>query len=154
MHGYLISSVFATQFAIHLHRVTNTIRADFLITVAHVLEKNEDEILTMRHFGHKQLDDLVDSLMKIGFLPDRPHGPDDQGGPEKPQAPAFHAGPRRADLRPPSRRNRRLISTKSGCYRSPSRSRAMIVLRISVVPAPISSSLASRTMRPMGESFR
>ena len=60
-------------------RAYNCLKRSGLMTVGQVLEKSEDELLTLRNFGQKSYDELKAKLLDYGFLQ-----PDADGG-----APAF-----------------------------------------------------------------
>jgi len=49
-------------------RAYNCLRRSGLITVAHVLEKSEEELLALRNFGRKSYDELRDKLDELGLL--------------------------------------------------------------------------------------
>ena len=46
----------------------NCLKRSGLMTVGQVLEKNEDELLSLRNFGRKSYDELRDKLVEMGFL--------------------------------------------------------------------------------------
>jgi DNA-directed RNA polymerase subunit alpha len=49
-------------------RAYNCLKRSGLMTVGQVLEKNEDELLSLRNFGRKSYDELRDKLVEMGFL--------------------------------------------------------------------------------------
>jgi DNA-directed RNA polymerase subunit alpha len=49
-------------------RAYNCLKRSGLMTVGQVLEKNEDELLSLRNFGRKSYDELRDKLIELGFL--------------------------------------------------------------------------------------
>lgn len=49
-------------------RAYNCLKRSGLMTVGQVLEKSEDELLTLRNFGQKSYDELKDKLLDHGFL--------------------------------------------------------------------------------------
>jgi DNA-directed RNA polymerase subunit alpha len=49
-------------------RAYNCLKRSGLMTVGQVLEKSEDELLTLRNFGQKSYDELKDKLIEFGFL--------------------------------------------------------------------------------------
>ncbi len=50
-------------------RAYNCLRRSGLMTVGHVLEKSEEELLSLRNFGRKSYDELKDKLDELGLLP-------------------------------------------------------------------------------------
>jgi DNA-directed RNA polymerase subunit alpha len=56
-------------------RAYNCLKRSGLMTVGAVLEKSEDELLSLRNFGRKSYDELRDKLAEMGLLPP----PDDRG---------------------------------------------------------------------------
>jgi len=50
-------------------RAYNCLRRSGLITVGHVLQKSEEELLALRNFGRKSYDELRDKLDELGLLP-------------------------------------------------------------------------------------
>jgi DNA-directed RNA polymerase subunit alpha len=66
-------------------RAYNCLKRNGLVSVGQVLEKSEDELLSMRNLGREAYDDLVDKLIEAGFLPRRPDSPDDGDGPDGPE---------------------------------------------------------------------
>jgi DNA-directed RNA polymerase subunit alpha len=50
-------------------RAYNCLRRSGLMTVGHVLEKSEEELLSLRNFGRKSYDELKDKLNEMGLLP-------------------------------------------------------------------------------------
>jgi DNA-directed RNA polymerase subunit alpha len=49
-------------------RAYNCLKRSGLMTVGQVLEKSEDELLSLRNFGRKSYDELRDKLISMGFL--------------------------------------------------------------------------------------
>src|SRR5207248_1367754 len=49
-------------------RAYNCLKRSGLMTVGQVLEKSEDELLSLRNFGRKSYDELRDKLVEMGFL--------------------------------------------------------------------------------------
>jgi DNA-directed RNA polymerase subunit alpha len=49
-------------------RAYNCLKRTGLMTVGQVLEKSEDELLSLRNFGRKSYDELRDRLIELGFL--------------------------------------------------------------------------------------
>ena len=49
-------------------RAYNCLKRSGLMTVGQVLEKAEDELLSLRNFGRKSYDELRDRLFELGFL--------------------------------------------------------------------------------------
>jgi|CXWL01.1.fsa_nt_gi DNA-directed RNA polymerase subunit alpha len=56
-------------------RAYNCLKRSGLMTVGAVLEKSEDELLSLRNFGRKSYDELRDKLAEMGLLPP----PEDRG---------------------------------------------------------------------------
>jgi DNA-directed RNA polymerase subunit alpha len=50
-------------------RAYNCLKRSGLMTVGQVLEKSEDELLTLRNFGRKSYDELKTRLRELGYLP-------------------------------------------------------------------------------------
>jgi DNA-directed RNA polymerase subunit alpha len=50
-------------------RAYNCLKRSGLMTLGQVLEKNEDELLSLRNFGRKSYDELKTRLRELGFLP-------------------------------------------------------------------------------------
>lgn len=50
-------------------RAYNCLRRSGLMAVGHVLEKSEEELLSLRNFGRKSYDELKDKLNELGLLP-------------------------------------------------------------------------------------
>lgn len=50
-------------------RAYNCLRRSGLMTVGHVLEKGEEELLSLRNFGRKSYEELRDKLNEMGLLP-------------------------------------------------------------------------------------
>ena len=50
-------------------RAYNCLKRSGLMTVGAVLEKSEEELLSLRNFGRKSYDELRDKLISLGFLP-------------------------------------------------------------------------------------
>ena len=62
-------------------RAYNCLKRSGLMTVGAVLEKSEDELLSLRNFGRKSYDELRDKLAEMGLLPPpEEHGDDYDGG--------------------------------------------------------------------------
>ncbi len=57
-------------------RAYNCLKRSGLMTVGQVLEKAEDELLSLRNFGRKSYDELRDRLFELGFL--APEGPKEE----------------------------------------------------------------------------
>src|SRR5207237_3598348 len=55
-------------------RAYNCLKRSGLMTVGQVLEKSEDELLSLRNFGRKSYDELRDKLVEMGFLDAQPEG--------------------------------------------------------------------------------
>jgi DNA-directed RNA polymerase subunit alpha len=49
-------------------RAYNCLKRSGLMTVGQVLEKSEDELLSLRNFGRKSYDELREKLVELGFL--------------------------------------------------------------------------------------
>jgi DNA-directed RNA polymerase subunit alpha len=49
-------------------RAYNCLKRSGLMTVGSVLEKSEDELLSLRNFGRKSYDELRDKLVELGLL--------------------------------------------------------------------------------------
>ncbi len=49
-------------------RAYNCLKRSGLMTVGQVLEKSEDELLTLRNFGQKSYDELKGRLTEFGYL--------------------------------------------------------------------------------------
>ena len=49
-------------------RAYNCLKRSGLMTVGTVLEKSEDELLSLRNFGRKSYDELRDKLVELGLL--------------------------------------------------------------------------------------
>ncbi len=82
-------------------RAYNCLKRSGLMTVGQVLEKSEDELLSLRNFGRKSYDELRDKLIELGFLQPGEEGMEEEGpeGDHRPQpaaprgpAPALRAG--------------------------------------------------------------
>jgi DNA-directed RNA polymerase subunit alpha len=56
-------------------RAYNCLRRSGLMTVGQVLEKSEEELLSLRNFGRKSYEELKDKLNELGLLP--PEQPED-----------------------------------------------------------------------------
>lgn len=50
-------------------RAYNCLRRSGLMTIGQVLEKSEEELLSLRNFGRKSYDELRDNLNELGMLP-------------------------------------------------------------------------------------
>ncbi|MGH7621796.1 MAG: DNA-directed RNA polymerase subunit alpha, partial [Gemmatimonadaceae bacterium] len=62
-------------------RAYNCLKRSGLMTVGQVLEKSEDELLSLRNFGRKSYDELRDKLIELNLLsPDSGDENDGQGG--------------------------------------------------------------------------
>ncbi|MBI4570375.1 MAG: hypothetical protein HY723_00360 [Chloroflexi bacterium] len=56
-------------------RAYNCLKRSGLMTVGQVLEKSEEELLTLRNFGQKSYDELKEKLIQFGYLqPDAGNG--------------------------------------------------------------------------------
>jgi len=53
-------------------RAYNCLKRSGLMTVGQVLEKSEDELLSLRNFGRKSYDELKERLIELGFLQPEP----------------------------------------------------------------------------------
>jgi DNA-directed RNA polymerase subunit alpha len=53
-------------------RAYNCLKRSGLMTVGQVLEKNEDELLSLRNFGRKSYEELKERLIELGFLQPEP----------------------------------------------------------------------------------
>ncbi|MDZ7727740.1 MAG: DNA-directed RNA polymerase subunit alpha C-terminal domain-containing protein [Dehalococcoidia bacterium] len=49
-------------------RAYNCLKRSGLMTVGQVLEKSEDELLSLRNFGRKSYDELRDRLIELGYV--------------------------------------------------------------------------------------
>ncbi|MDQ6772829.1 MAG: DNA-directed RNA polymerase subunit alpha [Candidatus Dormibacteraeota bacterium] len=49
-------------------RAFNCLKANDITTVGQLLEKKEDELLSLRNFGHKSLDEIKEKLVEKGFV--------------------------------------------------------------------------------------
>lgn len=72
-------------------RAYNCLKRSGLMTVGQVLEKSEDELLSLRNFGRKSYDELKERLVELGFLEpselptgDRDYGDLDDSGADEP----------------------------------------------------------------------
>jgi DNA-directed RNA polymerase subunit alpha len=62
-------------------RAYNCLKRSGLMTVGQVLEKSEDELLSLRNFGRKSYDELRDKLIELGLLQPGPdEGDEGMGG--------------------------------------------------------------------------
>ncbi|MBI5288464.1 MAG: DNA-directed RNA polymerase subunit alpha, partial [Chloroflexi bacterium] len=61
-------------------RAYNCLKRSGLMTVGAVLEKSEDELLSLRNFGRKSYDELRDKLAEMGLLPPPEERGDDYDG--------------------------------------------------------------------------
>jgi DNA-directed RNA polymerase subunit alpha len=59
-------------------RAYNCLKRSGLMTVGQVLEKSEDELLTLRNFGQKSYEELKARLVEYGYLQARDAEPDDE----------------------------------------------------------------------------
>ena len=55
-------------------RAYNCLKRSGLMTVGQVLEKSEDELLSLRNFGRKSYDELRDKLVEMNLLSPQPEG--------------------------------------------------------------------------------
>ncbi len=62
-------------------RAYNCLKRSGLMTVGQVLEKSEDELLSLRNFGRKSYDELRERLVELGFL--EPSALSSNGGEEE-----------------------------------------------------------------------
>ncbi|TAK65607.1 MAG: DNA-directed RNA polymerase subunit alpha [Dehalococcoidia bacterium] len=60
-------------------RAYNCLKRSGLMTVGSVLEKSEDELLSLRNFGRKSYDELRDKLVELGLLPPAVEGIEPNG---------------------------------------------------------------------------
>jgi hypothetical protein len=58
-------------------RAYNCLKRSGLMTVGQVLEKSEDELLTLRNFGQKSYDELKAKLSELGYI--QPRSESDNG---------------------------------------------------------------------------
>ena len=58
-------------------RAYNCLKRSGLMTVGQVLEKSEDELLSLRNFGRKSYDELRDKLVEMNLLSPQPEGHDE-----------------------------------------------------------------------------
>jgi DNA-directed RNA polymerase subunit alpha len=82
-------------------RAYNCLKRSGLMTVGSVLEKSEDELLSLRNFGRKSYDELRDKLVELGLLPPAVEGVEPNGSVpigRAPQPPAEREEPE--DLSP------------------------------------------------------
>jgi DNA-directed RNA polymerase subunit alpha len=75
-------------------RAYNCLKRSGLMTVGAILEKSEEELLSLRNFGRKSYDELKDKLLEMGFL--RLGELESEGGASAPVATTS----RRVDLEP------------------------------------------------------
>ncbi len=61
-------------------RAYNCLKRSGLMTVGAVLEKSEDELLSLRNFGRKSYDELKDKLIELGLLTPSDDEEDGAGG--------------------------------------------------------------------------
>jgi DNA-directed RNA polymerase subunit alpha len=61
-------------------RAYNCLKRSGLMTVGAVLEKSEDELLSLRNFGRKSYDELRDKLIELGLLQPSDESDDGYGG--------------------------------------------------------------------------
>ncbi|MEX2247443.1 MAG: DNA-directed RNA polymerase subunit alpha [Dehalococcoidia bacterium] len=61
-------------------RAYNCLKRSGLMTVGQVLEKSEDELLSLRNFGRKSYDELRDRLIEMGLLQPGERGDDEDFG--------------------------------------------------------------------------
>ena len=59
-------------------RAYNCLKRSGLMTVGQVLEKSEDELLTLRNFGRKSYDELKNRLIELGYLEPEAEEPDEE----------------------------------------------------------------------------
>ena len=80
-------------------RAYNCLKRSGLMTVGQVLEKSEDELLSLRNFGRKSYDELRDKLVELGLLPAESRD-EDAGGAPIGRAPSGPSGEDGEDLSP------------------------------------------------------
>lgn len=68
-------------------RAYNGLRRSGLMTVGQVVERSEDELLSLQNFGRKSYDELRDRLDELGILDSREALPQDTGGGVRPWVP-------------------------------------------------------------------
>jgi DNA-directed RNA polymerase subunit alpha len=83
-------------------RAYNCLKRSGLMTVGAVLEKSEDELLSLRNFGRKSYDELREKLVELGLLPPQSEeGEEGMGGLPIGRAPSGPGGGEEAeDLSP------------------------------------------------------
>ena len=69
-------------------RAYNCLKRSGLMTVGQVLEKSEDELLSLRNFGRKSYDELRDKLIELNLL-----SPSEDGGEERAGTPIGASSP-------------------------------------------------------------
>ncbi|HXK32833.1 MAG TPA: DNA-directed RNA polymerase subunit alpha C-terminal domain-containing protein, partial [Dehalococcoidia bacterium] len=82
-------------------RAYNCLKRSGLMTVGAVLEKSEDELLSLRNFGRKSYDELKDKLIEMGLLqPGDEDGGDSNGAMPAQRGPSGPQGEEGEDLSP------------------------------------------------------
>jgi DNA-directed RNA polymerase subunit alpha len=82
-------------------RAYNCLKRSGLMTVGAVLEKSEDELLSLRNFGRKSYDELKDKLIEMGLLqPSDEDGGDSNGATPAPRGAAGPQAEEGEDLSP------------------------------------------------------
>jgi DNA-directed RNA polymerase subunit alpha len=82
-------------------RAYNCLKRSGLMTVGAVLEKSEDELLSLRNFGRKSYDELREKLVELGLLPPQSDdGEEGMGGLPIGRAPSGPGGEEAEDLSP------------------------------------------------------
>jgi len=79
-------------------RAYNCLKRSGLMTVGHVLEKSEDELLALRNFGRKSYDELTGKLIECGYL--QPESEEEEALPEGVEAPPLAEAEGEEDLSP------------------------------------------------------
>ena len=81
-------------------RAYNCLKRSGLMTVGSVLEKSEDELLSLRNFGRKSYDELRDKLVELGLLQASDDHDDMAGGAPIGRAPSAGGSEDSEDLSP------------------------------------------------------
>jgi DNA-directed RNA polymerase subunit alpha len=82
-------------------RAYNCLKRSGLMTVGAVLEKSEDELLSLRNFGRKSYDELREKLVELGLLPPQSdEGDEGMGGLPIGRPPSGPGGEEAEDLSP------------------------------------------------------
>jgi hypothetical protein len=68
-------------------RANNCLRRSGLMTVGQVIERSEEELLSLRNFGQKEYDELRERLDELGILGSREALPVGTGHPPSPLSP-------------------------------------------------------------------